>query len=87
MLLLVVVEVEAIMISRDWDLVEEELEVCIVVLWVEELFECYILHLRKSIEPIHEEPNVNIPGTLGREGIHIANLELPSLSDLGIPCR
>ena len=86
MLLLVVVQVEAIMISRDWDLVEEELEVRIVVLRVEEFFECYILHLRKSHEPIHEKPNVSIARSLGIEGIGAANLELPGLSNLGIPC-
>ena len=85
MLLLDVVEVEAIMVSRDWNLVEEVLEVGVVVLWVEELFECNILELRKSVEPIHEEPNVNIARTLGREGISTSNLELARLSDIGIP--
>jgi len=84
-LLLVVVEVEAIMISRDWNLVEEELEVCIAVIRVEELFKCNIAELRKSVEPIHEEPDVSIPRTLGREGIDTANLELLRQSDLGIP--
>ncbi len=87
MLLLVVIKVEAIVVSRNWNLVEKELEVCIVVLRVEEFFECNILQLRKSVEPIHEEQNVDIARILGREGIEIANFELASLSDLGILSR